>query len=76
MDHMDMNDNLHHGYLSSGIGLLNSHILPPYKKSSNLNEINMGVENGDVNGGHCYMNSSTGSESNNHNSVDSTKKRD
>ena len=34
----------------------------------------MSVENGDNNGDFCYVNSSTGSESNNHNSVDSTKK--
>ena len=39
-------------------------------------EIHMGVENGDINGGYCYMNSSTESEENNHNSVDSTNKRD
>ena len=37
--------------------------------------MNMGAENGCVNGGHCYMNSPTGSESKNHNSIDSTKKR-
>ena len=36
----------------------------------------MGVENCDVNGGHFYMKSTTGYESNNHNSIDSTKKRD
>ena len=38
--------------------------------------MNMGVENGDVNGGHCYMNSSTGCESKNHNSIYYTNKRD
>ena len=36
----------------------------------------MSVEKGDVNGGYCCMNSSTGSESNNHNSIDYRKKRD
>ena len=46
-----MNDNLQNGYVSSGIGSLNIHTLPQYNKSSNLNEMNVGVENGDVNGG-------------------------
>ena len=35
----------------------------------------MGFGNGDLNGGYCYMNSSTGSESNNNNSIDYTNKR-
>ena len=35
----------------------------------------MGVENGYVNGGHFYMNSPNRSESNNHNSIDSTNER-
>ena len=35
-----------------------------------------GVENGDVSGGHCFMNSHTLFEANNHNSVDSTNKMD
>ena len=38
--------------------------------------MNIGVENVDVNGGHCYMNSPTGYESKNHNYIDSTNKRD
>ena len=33
-------------------------------------------DNGDVNGDHCCMNSSTESESNNHNTIYYTKKRD
>ena len=57
---MDMNANLQNGDGRSGIGLLKIHTLPPYNESSNLNETNMGIENGDVNGGHCYMNSITG----------------
>ena len=36
----------------------------------------MSVDNGDVNGNYCYMNSSTGSESKNPNSKVSVKKRD
>ena len=75
-DDRDKNTNLHNGDVSSGIGLLNLHTLPQYKKSSNLNETNMAVENGDVNGGHCYINSPTGYYSNNHNFIDSTTKRD
>ena len=35
----------------------------------------MGVGNSDVNGGHFNMNSTTGSESNNHNGIYSKKKR-
>ena len=38
--------------------------------------MNIGVENGDVNGGHCYMNSLTGSESRNQNSIYYRKKID
>ena len=60
--------------MSSRIGFLNSHTLPQYNESSNLNELKMGVENVDVNSSHCYMNSSTGSESNNCKYIVSTKK--
>ena len=35
--------------------------------------MDIGVENGDVQGGHFYRNSPTWSESNNHNSIYSTK---
>ena len=49
--------------------------LTQYNESSKLNEMNMGVENGDVNSGHFYMNISTGSESNNCNSIVSKNKR-
>ena len=38
--------------------------------------MNMGVENGDFNGGHWYMNIPTISEAKNHNSIYSTNKRD
>ena len=41
----------------------------------NFNEMNMIVENCDVNGAYFYMNSPTGSESNNHNYINYTKKR-
>ena len=58
-DDMDMNANLQNVDGSSGIGLLNNHTLPPHNESSNLDETNIGVENGDVNGGHCYINSTT-----------------
>ena len=36
----------------------------------------MSVENGDNNGDFCYVNSSTGSESKNHNSIYYNNKRD
>ena len=73
---MDTNANLHHGNVSSGIGLLNRYTLIQYNESIDLNEMNMGVENGDINGGSCYMNSPTRYASNNHNSVDVKNKRD
>ena len=69
-----MNANLHNGGVSSGIFLLNSRTVSQDNSSSNLNDINMGVLNGDVNGDYCYMNSYTGSESKNKNSVYYTKK--
>ena len=51
-DDIDMNTNSQNVYVSSGIGLLNIHTLLRYNESSQLNEINIGVENVDVNGGH------------------------
>ena len=72
----DVNSNLHHGDISSGIGLLDSHTLSQDNESINLNDMNMSVENGDVNGDHFYINSSTRYESNNHNSIGYTNKRD
>ena len=71
-----MNETLHTGYVSSIIGLLNSHIIPQDNSSSKLNAMNISVDNGDINGDSSYINGSTGSESNNPNSVDYTKKRD
>ena len=62
--------------MSGDIFLLNLHTLPQDNESNNLNEINMSVENGDDNGGYCYNNISTVYESNNHNYIDSTNKRD
>ena len=64
---MDMNDNLQNLYVSSVISLIYRHTLPEYKDWSNLNDMNMGIENSNVNGDHYYMNSSTESESKNHN---------
>ena len=58
-------------------GLINSPPSPPKdKESSKLNEMNMSVKNGDVNGDYCYMNISTGSVINNQNSIDYANKRD
>ena len=48
--------------LANAYGILNIHTLTKYNQSIKLNDMNMGVENGDVNGVHCYMNSSTESE--------------
>ena len=72
----DINETLQNGDVISGIGLLNSHTLPQYEESNEMNEINMSVDNGDVNGDYFYMNSSTGSVIKNHNLIDYTKKRD
>ena len=38
--------------------------------------MNISVDNGDVNGDHCYMNSSTLSKSKNQDSINYTNKRD
>ena len=65
-----MNETLKNRYMSSVIGLLNIHNINQDNESSKPNEANMSVENGD----HCYMNSSTGSVINNHNSIDYTNK--
>ena len=71
---IDMNETLHNGYVSSGIGLLNIHTPPRGNKSGKLNETNMSVDNGYVNGYYCYMNSYTESNIKNHNSIEYTKK--
>ena len=71
-----MNENLYNGDEISGIVLLNIHLLPQANKSSKINEMNMSVDNGDVNGDYFYMNSSTGSVIKNHNSIDCTNKID
>ena len=61
--------------MSSVIGLLNGHTLHQDNESSNLNDMNIIVDNGNFNVDYCYINISTGYESKNHNSVDYTKKR-
>ena len=71
----DTNKTLSNGDVISGIGLLKSNILPQDNESKKLNEINMSVENGDVNGDYFYMNCFTGSDVKNHISIDYTKKR-
>ena len=50
-----MNETLHNGDMSTRIGLLNIHTLPQASKSSQLNEMNMSVDNDDVNGDYFYM---------------------
>ena len=72
----DINETLHEGDVSSGIGLLNSHTLPQANKSSKANEMNMSVYNGNDNVDYCYINISTVSGERNHNSIDYTDKRD
>ena len=72
----DMNETLQNGDVSSGTGLLNGHTIPQDIESIKLNDMNMSVKNGDVNGDYCYMNSSTVTFINNHNSIGYTNKRD
>ena len=72
----DKNTTLDHLDVSSEISLLNIHALTQHNDSSNMNEMNISVENSDVNGDCYYMNFSTVSESNNHNTIDYKKKRD
>ena len=67
-----MNANLQNDYVGSGIDLINSQNISQFNESSNLNEMNMVVENGDVNGGCCCINSTTVCEAKNHNSIYST----
>ena len=66
----DMNETLQNVAVISVSGVLNSHTLPQTIKLSKLDEMNMSVDNVDVNGDYCYMNSSTVFVIRNHNSVD------
>ena len=72
----DINETLYKGNVSSEIGLLYSHIFIQSNKSSKLNKMNMSIDNGDINGNYCYMNSSTWSVVNNQNPIDYTNNID
>ena len=63
-------------YMSSGIGLINSHTISQFNKESDFNYMNWGVENGYVSSGNFYMNRHTLSEVDNHNYIYSRNKRD
>ena len=71
----DMNYILKNGDVIRGYGSINRDNLSQFIESSNLNDINRGVETFDVRCGHCYMNSNTIYEAKNPNFMDSTKKR-
>ena len=71
-----INDTLNHLDVSNVIGLLRSHTIPQDNESSKLTQINMSVYNVDNNVDYCYINSSTGYESNNHSYVHYTNKGD
>ena len=58
----DIHETLQNGDACSEIGLLNCHTVPQDNKSSKLDDMNMCVKNGDVNGEYCYINISTGSD--------------
>ena len=64
------------GDFSRRNGLIKSHTIFQFNELSYLNKMNQGGENCDVSGIHCQMNIHTVLEAKDHNSVDSTKKRD
>ena len=72
----DMNETFHNGYMSSGIGLLNSHNTPQDNEWSKPIEMNISFDNGDINGDYLYINSSTGSVIRNNNSIEYKNKID
>ena len=41
---MEINANSHNGDVISGIGLINSHSIPKFNESRNLNDMNCGVK--------------------------------
>ena len=57
-------------------GFINSHALSQYNESSSFNDMDRDVENVDVSGGHCFMNSNTLYEANKLCSLCYIKKRD
>ena len=71
----DMNYILKNGDVIRGYGSINRDNLSQFIESSNLNDMNRGVETFDVSCGHWYMNSNTIYEAKNPNFMDSTKKR-
>ena len=64
-----MNETLHNLDVSSGSYLLNIHTLLQENESGKLNQMYIGVYNGDVIGYYCYMNISTGCVIKNQNSI-------
>ena len=71
-----MNETLQNEYLISGIGLLNSHTILQSNESNEVNEVNMSVYSGDINGDYCYVNSYNGYIMRNNNCIDYTNKID
>ena len=72
----DMNDTLQNVDMISWTGLLKSNTIPLYNEWSQLNHMNMSVDNGDVNDNYCYMSGCTVYESKNHNPIEYNNKRD
>ena len=73
-NYTDMNDTLQNGDVIIIIGFLNNHTLSQDIQPRNLNDMDISVDKGCFNGDYFYMNSSTVSESNNHNFIDYTNK--
>ena len=71
-----MNADLNNVEVSCVIVLINSHTLCQYNASSYFNDMDGDVENGDVSGGHFFMNSHNISESDNQNFIYTKNKRD
>ena len=69
---IDINYTLYNVDVSIAITLLSRHNILQDNESSNMSEMNVVVVNGDINGDNCYLNNTTGYESNNHNSIDYT----
>ena len=53
---MKTNANLQNKDEINGISLMNIHTLPKFKEYRKWNDMYRVVKNGDVSGGHCFMN--------------------
>ena len=54
IDNIEMNANLNNGDFIHLISFINIHTLSQFNESSYFNNMDGGVENGDVSSGHCF----------------------